>query len=556
MAMAAAKKAHARKPVKAAPVQKRGRVAARRLTPVTALNDWQWNVGTHDGGKFPGGFGPTQFLIADYWTLRARSSELFETNLYARGLIRRLVSNEINTGLHLEATPEEKILGREEDSLADWSEDVENRFKLWEKDPWLCDHTEQRSFGSLQSITRAEALITGDVLVTLRQYQPTGLPRVQLISGSAVQTPVGGNLSLRAGSRILHGVELDSQDRQVAYWVRQRDGTSKRLPAYGEKSGRKLAWLVYGTDKRLDQVRGKPILSLVLQSLKEIDRYRDSAQRKAVINSMLAMFIKRTENKPGSRPLSGGAQRRGTETVVGNDGRDRSFRVAEFIPGLVLDRLEQGEEPHGFQPHGTDEKFGDFERAIVQAIAWANEVPPEILMLSFGSNYSASQAAINEFKMYLNKVRTDFGENFCQPIYVEWLLAATLAGKVQAPGLLESWRDSAQYDVFGSWTSCDWSASIKPAVDLSKLVRGYSEMVAEGFITRDRATRELTGTKFSKNIKKLARENVQVAEANAPIQALENPAPTVVDQPDGGDDEDDDAPARPAAVLALPTLRW
>lgn len=525
--------------------------------PAGATDDG-WNFGYDTGSKFPGGYGPTQLLLADYWTLRARSAELFETNLYARGLIRRLVTNEINTGLHLEATPSEKILGYAEDELADWSEDVENRFELWEDDPWLCDYAEQMTWGQLQGLIREEALIDGDVLVVLRQFQPTGLPRIQLIKGSCVQQPYPLP-TVRAGSKVVHGVELDSQGRQVAYWIRQDDNTAKRLPAYGEKSGRRLAWLVYGTDKRLDNVRGKPILSLVLQSMKEIDRYRDSAQRKAYLNSVLAMFIKRTSDKPGSRPLSGGAQRKGVETVVGADGATRTLRTAEFIPGLILDRLEQGEEPHGFPPNGTDEKFGEFERVIIQAVAWAHEVPPEILMLSFGNNYSASQAAINEFKMYLNRVRTAFGKNVCQPIYVEWLLAATLAGKIKAARLIESWRDSSQYDVFGAWTSADWSGHIKPAVDLSKLVSGYTAMVAEGFITRDRAARELTGTKYSKNVQKLKRENEQLAEANEPIKALEQPVAASPIDTTGEDTTDEDvtdgaaAPRKPAAIWVLPT---
>jgi capsid protein len=161
-----------------------------------------------------------------------------------------------------------------------------------------------------------------------------------------------------------------------------------------------------------------------------------------------------------------------------------------------------------------------FEKAIVQAIAWANEVPPEILTLSFGSNYSASQAAINEFKMYLNRVRTRFGENFCSPIYEEYLLGQVLSQRIEADGFVQAFRSVDQFETYGAWIACDWSGAIKPAVDLTKLVRGYREMVAEGFITRDRATRELTGTKWSKNIKKLGRETMQWVEAMRPLLEL------------------------------------
>lgn len=501
------------------PAKARQRSSAKDAI-VVALNDLPALREVWDHGeKFAGGLGPVDIVWTDYWALRARSAELFQRNLYARGLIRRLVSNEINTGLHLEATPEEKILGKEEDSLSLWSEDVENRFGLWGKNPYLCDQDERRTFGALQEAARAEALVAGDVLVLLRNDPRTRLPRVQLIPGNAVQTPWR---DAPRGVDIVHGVELDSLRRQVAYWVVQKDGSHKRLPAYGEKSGRRIAWLLYGTDRRLDDVRGQPILSLVIQSLKEIDRFRDSTQRKAVINSMLAMFVVKGQERPGSRSVTGGgAIKRSREKTTDNSGKERTFRTSEQIPGLVLDELQYGEEPKAFTTNNTIENFGVFEQAILQSIAWANGVPPEILTLSFNSNYSASQAATNEFKLTLNVTRTRFGETFCSPVYEEWLIAQALMGKLQMDGFLEAFRATDQYDTYGAWISCDWSGAIKPAIDMAKLVRAYREMVAEGFITRDRATRELTGTKFSKNVQKLARENEQMANALRPLLELE-----------------------------------
>lgn len=488
-----------------------------------------------DGSKFAGGFGATEILTTDYWTLRRRSAELYEKNLYARGLIRRLVTNEINVGLHLEATPEEKILGYEEDGLADWTESTENRFSLWRSNAWLCDQSEKLTFGALQAIARTEALVAGDVLVLLRQDPRTQLPRIQLINGEAVQTPMDG--TPQGSNQIKHGVEVDSMGRQVAYWVRQPDGTSKRLPAFGEKSGRRLSWLLYGTDKRMDDVRGKPLLSLVLQSLKEIDHFRDSTQRKAFILSTLAMYIEKGENAVSSRPFTRSATKNGVEVASSeSSGPDRAFRTAQHVPGLVIEQLQKGEKPQAFQSNGTVETFGVFEAAIIQGIAWAHEMPPEILMLSFSSNYSASQAAINEFKMYLNKVRQEFGDNFCQPIYTEWLLAETLAGRIRADGFVEAWRDWSKFDIFAAWITSDWTGQIKPAVDLSKLVNGYKLGIAEGFITRDRASREVFGTKFSKNVQKLRRENEQLAEANAPMAALEAAA-KAPKHPDSAPDE-------------------
>lgn len=481
----------------------------------TAFAPWENSI--YDGGKFFGGFGATQIQHVDYWTLRARSAQLFNENLYARGLIRRLVTNEINTGLTPEAAPDEQVIGVAEDSLNDWTETVETRFGIWGKTPELCDWKHTSTFGAIQRAARAEALISGDVLVVLRQSQRTKLPMVQLVSGNKVQTPLGDQVNLRKGHVIRHGVEFDATGRVAAHWVKQDDGSSKRIPAYGEKSGRRISWLVFGTDKRLDDVRGQPLLSLVLQSLKEIDRYRDSAQRKAVINSVLAMFIEKTEDKAGTLPVTGGAVRRDKATTTDSDGKKRSFNIANQIPGLVMEELQTGEKPVGFHSQGTDVNFGTFEEAIIQAVAWANEIPPEILRLAFSNNYSASQAAINEFKIYLNKVWADWGETFCSPIYIEWLLSETLLQKISAPSLLESWRNPQKYDVFGTWVSVDWYGSIKPSTDMLKQAKGSKLLVAEGWSTNAREARITTGTKFSKNIKRLKRENEQKVEAARPL---------------------------------------
>jgi len=379
------------------------------------------------------------------------------------------------------------------------------------------------------------------VLAVLKQDQRTKLPRLALFPGEAVQTPFE---RVSPNTEICHGVELDGAGRQVAYWVRQEDGTSKRLPAFGEKSGRRLAWLVYGTDKRISEVRGTPLLGIILQSLKELDRYRDAALRKAVINSMLALIVKKTEQGPGSNFARRAGTASGVATTGGLEQPPRTFAFTEQIPGAVVEELNVGEEPTPF-PSGADVDFAEFEACVVASMAWTEGVPPEILTLSFRNNYSASQAAINEFKLRLNLTRTDFGEQFCQPVYVEWLLASSLAGKVNAPGLIDAFRDYTLHDQWGAWVSADWSGHIKPAVDLSKLVTGAAAMCEQGFATRDRMTRELTGMKHSKVVKLLRQENEELAEALAPLvgtlipaKVAGAPAQPPDDGPDNGPPQD------------------
>ena len=479
-------------------------------------------VSTQNGDKFYKSFGPTKEIWKDYWALRRRSVQLFEENLYARGLIRRLITNIVNTGLTLEATPEHLILGIPEERLQDWSEETETRFGLWARNAHMVDVSEALNFGQMQEQAEMESLLAGDVLVVSQMDRKTNVPKYKLINGGAVQTPLASQRN-KTKNQIIHGVEIDKKKRHVAYWILKGDGSYDRLPAWGERSGRRLAWLYYASDKRSGETRGTPLLALILQSLKDVDRYRDATTRKAVINSILALFMKKTEDKPASLAFQNGASRRGqVEVEAPNPPTDTSrYQFQEHLtPGLVLNELQHGEEPMAFGNGGIDEKFGEFESAMLSGIAWANEIPPEILTLAFSSNYSASQAALNEFKMLLNKKRVNgMGANFCQPIYEEWLVSEVLNGKIQAPGLLEAWRNQGRkYDILSAWLVADWAGAIKPSADPLKTTKAYELMFQRGFITAARATRELTGMKFSRVMKQQKRERKLMIEAGLTVQ--------------------------------------
>jgi lambda family phage portal protein len=431
-----------------------------------------------------------------------RSIEMFETNLYGRGLIRRLVTNEVHTGLSLEADPDAEILGLTEDEVTAWSDRVESYYNAWASTPDACDHERRpdMTHGELTAMARREALVGGDVLVVTRMHAVTKLPTVQLYPAHMVKTPFNAHES---SAEIIDGVELNAAGRQVAYHVQLADGSFQRFAARGARSGRRQAWLMYGTDRRTGQVRGTPLLGVVLQSLKEIDRYRDATQRKAIINSIVTMWIEKSEDKLGSNPLTQGAQRAGTVQTVDNDGDPRTFNVADQIPGLVLEELQHGETPHSFKSDtGDTVQFPEFEAAIVSAIAWHCEIPPEILRLSFDKNYSASQAALNEFTLYLDVQRDRIARSFNQPIYEQWLEASTLRGTISAN--LNS--GIANFEVRRSWMRADWYGAAKPVTDALKLMKATELALSMGLTTRHRAARMYNGSKFSTNARHLRRE--------------------------------------------------
>ena len=489
---------------------------------IEAADNYQYPTGQYDGQKFSGGVSGMIDEISglDYWTLRERSARLFNFNSYAKGIVRRLVTNVINTGLSVESTPEEAVLGVPEDSLSDWSEMIENRFNLWAQSPQICDVKGYRTFGGVQAAIYREAIIEGDCLVIARQDTRTKLPQLQAVNGSRVQTPP----EQHANPRVVDGVHLDVNGRHLGYWVYKgtedvEDDRYVYVSARGRKTGRLQAWLVYGFDKREDGVRGEPLLAVAIQPLNEIDRYRDSAQRKAYINSMIVGFIKRSDKGPGSLPIQGAAVRKKTTTK--DEETANPVTVAEILPGVYMERLQPGEEPAPYSINGADVNFGAFEASILVGIAWALEIPPEILMLSFNKNYSASQAAVNEFWMLLARERKRFGDENNAHVYEDWFLSELLLGKIRAPGFLEAMRNPIQYDVVRSWLLSEWIGPVKPATDLLKQANGFAALVNGGWTTNAKAARLLTGSKFSKNMRILKRENELKMEAQKPLMEAE-----------------------------------
>lgn len=479
-----------------------------------------YSFGYETGERFFGGLGAIDFNTIDYWTLRQRSDNAYRQSIYGLSIIRRLVTSIIVDGLKPEASPYEAILGdvlgkTSEEWSENWCEDVETRFTLWANDPCSCDATEQQTFGALQELAFREALVGGDCLVTLQIWGNS--PKIRIFPGRAVQSP--GKVSTQKGNRIEHGVELDPQGRHVAYWVRQQDNTFKRLPAWGEKSGRRLAFLLYGNDRRVDEVRGMPLLAIILQSLHDLDKYRASMQRKALVASMVALWVERTQDKlPGSSlaNMATGAQRVGATTAAAPTTEPRNFNIAEMIPGAIVEDLGIGETMHAFSSNGVTDSYADFEMACIRSMAYVMEIPPEILVLSFDKSFAASKAANNEFAVFVSKKRQGFANTFNGPIYQEWLLNEVLLNRVKAPGLIEAYRSNNSL-ILNAWTAVDFVGAIKPHVDPNKDLAAIETQLRLGLITYARACRQINGMKWSRVIKTLARERAQMIALGIPV---------------------------------------
>ena len=446
--------------------------------------------------------------------LRQRSRDLYYggSNL-ATGAVKRLRTNTVGTGLHLKSNINEEVLGITQEEARELEEKIEIEFAHWANST-NCDIERLDNFYQLQQLALLNTLLSGDSFALMKNTKRAGSIydlRIELIEADRISTPddkiidplfCGGVEKNKDGEIIAYHISkfhpLSFADREPREWV--------RVEAYGQKTGRKNILHIMNRE-RIGQVRGVPFLSPVIENIKQLGRYTEAEVLAAVINGLFTVFIEKESASDDA--MFGEAI---PEEMQVDSGDESSIELA---PGAVID-LGEGEKANMVNPGRPNPNFDPFVIAVIKQIGAALEIPYEILVMAFNSNYSASRAAILEFFKVIKMYRAWFVADFCQPIYEEWLSEAVAKGRIQAPGFFQ---DPLIRDAY---CSAEWSGPSAGQLDPTKEVQAAELRVLGGFSTRTRETMELTGTDFYKNVKQRKREEELLKEVQTNEKQIEN----------------------------------
>jgi capsid protein len=274
-----------------------------------------------------------------------------------------------------------------------------------------------------------------------------------------------------------------------------------------------MAYLVYGSRYRLDNVRGLPLISSVLETLRKLDRYKEAAVGGAEERQKIAYTIEHNADSTGEDPtLAKMAQ--SSALGMGEAPESKSTDEYEAAATKVATMTQKStiNMPIGaaLKMHASamESGFKDFYTTNIQFVTAAMNIPYEVALSMYNSNYSASRAAIKEWEHSMKFKRQVFAEQYYQPFYNLWLEMAILSGKINAPGYIKAINDK-NIMAIGAYSSAKWMGANVPHIDPVKEVVAARLRLGDDLTplsTYDQESETLSVGDFNQNIEKVRTE--------------------------------------------------
>ena len=479
-----------------------------------------------DGEKNTGEMGPIISYGIDHAALTARAWQLFLESDAVMAIYRKYVKWVVGSGLKLQSEPQTDVLQVDNitvDAEA-FNKKIEARWKLYANSK-MADYSGMETFNALANTCYLSSIVGGDTLVVLRYENKT--IKVQLIDGAHLSGSFG---KPQGDNRIVNGVELNARGQHVAFHVKGKGLTNPERIAARDGSGFLRAFLVYGLDYRIDNVRGMPLIAAVMETAKKLDRYKEATVGSAEERQKIAYFFEHNQHSDGSNPLADlTASVTGSTNNGGVSNGVAVTRQAEALTKTVAATTNKAtfNMPIGATAKSLESKnelyFAEFFSVNIGLICATLGIPPEIAMSKYDSNYSASRAAIKDWEHTLNVERKSFADQFYQPVYNFWLYTQLLQNKIEAPGYLRALADKNEM-ILEAYHYARFIGANVPHIDpLKEVAAERAKLGSAGahlpLTTLEAATEALNGGDAVSNMRQYAKEVQDAAELEIPTVA-------------------------------------
>ncbi len=437
-------------------------------------------------------------------TLRQRSRDLYAGGGLARSGIATLTTSVVGWGIQPKPKIDGQALGLSDEQCDEWERNTLREFRIWAENP-MCDAERSKDFNTMQQLAFRSQLMSGDVFALFGMKQNARTPYqtvIRILEADRVSTPdTSGDSESKetdSGGRIIDGIEVNKDGEVVRFYISNRhplSGTSSEslewvpIEAYGNQTG--YPNILHITSfERPEQRRGIPFVAAQIEQIKQLDRYLSSELAANVVSSMLTAFIISEEDDGKS----------GMEDAVNEDEKvtDDDFKI-ELAPGAIYD-LPPGKTIKEINPLRNNSGFESFVNTLIMIIGAGMEIPKEVLIKKYESNYTAARAGLLDFWQKIKVERAAFNRGFNQPIYEQWLSEAVAIGRIEAPGFFD---DPA---IRRAWCGCNWIGSSMGHVDPKKEAEAAALRIALNISTQEQEASEYNGSDWAAIVRQRRKE--------------------------------------------------
>ena len=470
-----------------------------------------WRYGLSSSGSTP---------VLDHTTLMRNARSAYHDSMQGRAIIERFADLVPGVGLRLEAAPDANVLGMSPEAAEVWAQEIEAAFDAYMRSKKFSLAEDMTGYQTQRFVTIQQQR-DGEYF-TLLDYIDRGSLNplhVSFLDPSQIQ---GDPQTDTAGYPLTDsGINKDERGREVSYNVmvhNPKDATyeQKTIQRVGKSSGRVL--VLHGYQKEYaGQTRGYSRIGHILQQLENLTDFEFSHIKKAINESIVALWIKPSKDNPASDGGFGDSMSAppGVFKPPDNPKTTAEAAVEPYLdyselneingrPGSWFNMgLREGEEIKTLDGKTPSDNYHLFVDAFVKSLAASVSMPSEVVWMQFGENYSASRAALVLAWQVVEIWRAEIASDYLNPIYEAWISGEIAAGRVKAPG----WSDLRLRE---AWLKNNWIGFPMPNIDPSKTADAHEKYIGMGATTLDRVARELNGTSGKANRAKLKREYTEL----------------------------------------------
>jgi lambda family phage portal protein len=365
--------------------------------------------------------------------VRARARDLERNSDIMNSVVGAFKRNIVGGGYHVQIKTNDEELNK----------NIKDAWKKWCKKQ-NCDVTGTQSLNQIIRMAVERKKVDGGILF-VKRYTSEGFVPFQIQMIEVDELDAGAVQPKTAGNKVVGGIEFNSYNKPIGYFIRQYDidGYNLRDPVYVEAKD----VIFYTSKKRPSQLREMSDMAHTIPRIRDVNEFMTAVSVKQRIEACLSIFIKKGLPTTG---ISGYGRSNSSiaDERVSYDGK-------MLTPGMIKE-LNAGDEIQVVNPNGQGADATSFTKLQQRLVGAGQGISYEATSRDMAeSTYSSARQGMIEDDLTYDEERELLIE-VLDEIYETFIISAVLCGAISIP---KFWNEKDKY------LAHEWIQEPKPWID-------------------------------------------------------------------------------------------